>query len=242
MKLDREKLRATAKLVLSSPRTPLLTLPVLLFVVAPMVVFGANGCPIALDLNGDGVINTNGLNTSKNKIANLLMPFSNVSFDLDGSGGNLEKVEWLRGDGDGFLLDMRNIDLTKPLSGHDLFGTAGGFEDGFEKIRELDTDGNGVISGDELSDVAIWQDDGDAVFETNELKNLSDFGIYSISVVPVEVPGKDNQPLLASKALSDRGGIYVEDVWLLDTENIWTPSEYFMLAKDRISGFFQTLT
>ncbi|MEO9896242.1 MAG: hypothetical protein ABJF05_07690 [Paracoccaceae bacterium] len=153
----------------------MLTIPVLLFFVAPMVVFGANGCPIALDLNGDG-----------------------------------------------FLLDMRNIDFTKPLSGHDLFGTAAGFLDGFEKFRELDADGNGEVSGDELSEVAIWQDDGDAVFEEQELKNLPDFGIYSIVAVPVEVPGKDNQPLLVSKALSGRGEMYVEDVWLLDTENIWT--------------------
>jgi len=65
----------------------------------------------------------------------------------------------------------------------ELFGTAGGFTDGFEKLSMIcDHDNNGWVEGKELEGLKIWIDaNHNGICEPEELHELSDFGITRIS-------------------------------------------------------------
>ena len=100
-------------------------------------------------------------------------------FDITGDGEE-EYCEWL-GSKDGLL--VAPLDEVSVVGGCQLFGTAIGYVDGYEKLGLLrDKDGNGYVSGDELKGLKVWQDHNqDAVCQPEELTPVEKLGITSIS-------------------------------------------------------------
>ena len=136
--------------------------------------------PIALDLNNNGKIDTLSLENG-------------VFFDHNGDKIAF-KSSWVNSS-DGIL--ARDIDGDgKITSGAELFGnksksnnhysyTNPNAKDGFEALKEPDSNNDGIISNlDENFDkLQIWQDsNSNGVSETNELKSLSELGIESLNL------------------------------------------------------------
>ena len=136
--------------------------------------------PIALDLNNNGKIDTLSLENG-------------VFFDHNGDEIAF-KSSWVNSS-DGIL--ARDIDGDgKITSGAELFGnksksnnhysyTNPNAKDGFEALKEPDSNNDGIISNlDENFDkLQIWQDsNSNGVSETNELKSLSELGIESLNL------------------------------------------------------------
>lgn len=134
--------------------------------------------PLILDLNGDGKVDT-----AKNDWRPHAPRFYEANarfFDITGDG-TADFTEWVSpGASDGILIRPENGTVENALQ---MFGTAGGFSDGFEKLSIVqDTDSNGVIEGKELEGLALWVDaNSDGVFETNEVRSLAEFGITRLS-------------------------------------------------------------
>ena len=102
--------------------------------------------PVALDLNGDGQIGVTGETTSKDK-SGISQVGQTVSFDIDNDGTD-DKTEWYAGDGDGILVDNRDGNAANDMDGGRLFGDEGGkFANGYEKLAQLDADGDGSLTG-----------------------------------------------------------------------------------------------
>lgn len=132
--------------------------------------------PIVLDLDGDDKIQaSNGLHlphpTSFDKE-------SAVFFDFHGNGFAVV-TEWV-GPQDGLLC---RPEMGKNIDGTHLFGIANGFNNGYEELASLDSDGSGALEGAELKGLFVWQDlNRNGVNEPNELKSLDELGITSIGV------------------------------------------------------------
>lgn len=162
--------------------------------------------PIAFDLTGDGKIGVTGETTSKDKTGVELG--KTVGFDIDGDG-NKEVIEWYDGLGDGILVDNRDglplSALSADMDGKRLFGDEGGrYANGYIKLaQQFDTNGDKVVSGNELAGLQIWQDDGDAVLEAGELSELSDFGIVSVNTNMTLQKDKDGRDLMRSNVETD---------------------------------------
>lgn len=139
----------------------------------------AGGCPIVFDLDGDGQIKTTGLGNGRHKFFSAITMLSTVQFDLRGTGSK-QTIEWITGHGDAFLIEKRKWKTDGTMSGDALFGTAGGFRNGFEKLSKFDKNNDGIISGSELKDLAFWQDNGDAVPQPDEYKEIPVYGITEI--------------------------------------------------------------
>jgi hypothetical protein len=123
--------------------------------------------PITLDLDGDGI---------------ELTSFGNgARFDILGSGRAVNTA-FVHG-GDAFLAIDRNgngvID-----SGKELFGDQNGARNGFEELRKLDSNGDGVIDArdKDFDALRLFRDNGNGITEAGELITLSDAGIESISL------------------------------------------------------------
>jgi len=132
--------------------------------------------PIVLDLDGDGRISASGgewLPHPEKMYTNNM-----VAFDIEGTG--FEKlVEWV-GPGDGLLCTLNN---EGKVDGSTLFGTVGGWDNGYEKLSTYDTNNDMQISGKELEGLYVWQDkNGNGVAEKDEVKTLQELGITSLSL------------------------------------------------------------
>ncbi|HXE71814.1 MAG TPA: hypothetical protein VNO81_04055 [Candidatus Nitrosotenuis sp.] len=100
-------------------------------------------------------------------------------FDINGDG-DPDLTEWL-GPEDGLL--VAPIEEVRVLGGNQLFGTAVGFVDGYQKLGLLrDKDGDGYVRGGELQGLQVWVDaDQDALCQPDELRSVQELGITSIS-------------------------------------------------------------
>lgn len=110
-----------------------------------------------------------------------------VDFDLNGDGKQ-DRTEWLKPGGKDPLLAIDN-GTGKIADGRQLFNETGingeqkKYANGWEKLRDLyDKDKNGVINGDELNGLSLWFDNGNAITEAGELKNLRESGIVGIEL------------------------------------------------------------
>ena len=87
-------------------------------------------------------------------------------------------TEWV-GPQDGLLVRPH---ADGSVDGSCLFGTFGGFENGYEALKALDVDGNGRLEGSELQGLKVWQDaNSNANVEAGELLSLDELGITSLS-------------------------------------------------------------
>ncbi len=123
--------------------------------------------PITLDLNGNGI---------------ELTSYSNgARFDILGNGTAVNTA-FVTG-GDAFLtLDRNGNGIVD--SGKELFGDQNGARNGFEELRKLDSNGDGVINArdKEFSALRLFRDNGNGITEAGELISLADAGIESIDL------------------------------------------------------------
>jgi len=130
-------------------------------------------------------------------------------------------------------------------AGHELFGEVtrlrnGDFaRDGFDALRENDENSDGVL--DALDGIwyrmLIWRDfNGDGVSQPDELYNLEEVGIVSISTNPRTVSWwqAGNEIRLESSAVNESGDeLLVADVWF-SVEYFETPvSQMFQVIEPK---------
>jgi hypothetical protein len=153
--------------------------------------------PLLLDLNQDGIAGVPG---------GVVEPHRGLDFarvvvaDINGDGFP-EITEWVDGT-DGLLVDPEDdskvtVGAAGPVwtgswSGRDLFGTAEGFRDGFQKLQTRDADGDGLIDGAELRGLFVWCDiDADGLIEAGELRTLESAGIRALELpMPGQTAGR----------------------------------------------------
>ena len=134
--------------------------------------------PIILDLDNNDVVDV-----AKNKWKPHDPTFYRHNakfFDINGDG-NPDYCEWMKANpNDALLAIPENGKVTSALQ---LFGTAGGYRDGYEKLSLIcDKDQNGWVEGEELEGLKLWIDsNNNAVCDAGELKDLSDYGVTKIS-------------------------------------------------------------
>ena len=174
--------------------------------------------PITLDLTQDGQIGVTGETSSIDKGINNTIG-TTVEFDIDGDG-KLDTIEWIDGLGDGLLVDNRDGNAANDMNGTRLFGDENGkYSNGYEKLALLDIDGDGKLSGDELTGLSVWIDNGDAKVQDGELKTLAELEITSISTQMTESTGIDGKMHMESVATKiDGTEIMTEDVWFTTTD------------------------
>lgn len=131
--------------------------------------------PLVLDLDGDGRLSASG-GLWQPHPGRLTGPYA--AFDIDGDGYK-DVTEWI-GAGDGLLTTS-----LRPGSGQDLVGTAGGWPDGFTRLRALrDLDGDGLIREGELDGLFVWQDaNTNGVADTGEVMPVQSLGLAWLSTV-----------------------------------------------------------
>ena len=132
--------------------------------------------PLVLDLAGQGRLEASGgdwlphaTRFDRKRVA---------LFDFYANGFEV-MMEWV-GPQDGLLLEP-HADGT--VDGSCLFGTTGGFLNGFDKLATRDLNHDGVISGHELDGLQVWQDrNGNARIDEGELRSVKALGITEISL------------------------------------------------------------
>lgn len=100
-------------------------------------------------------------------------------FDLFGTG-TPSLIEWVGPDAGILCIPDEKGQINSALQ---LFGDAGGWSDGYEKLAALyDKNHDGVISGDEMKGLAVWVNKaGDGKVHPGEIVSLESLGIKSIS-------------------------------------------------------------
>jgi hypothetical protein len=132
---------------------------------------GGDGCPLVIDLDGDGI--------------ELISRENGVMFDID-EDGIADRTAWVGAD-DGILVMDHNqdgiINNHSEMFGNDEIG-------GFEMLSDYDSNGDGVIDAndDAWSLLQVWQDlNGDAYSQADELMTLDQLGIMSINLNVTDV-------------------------------------------------------
>lgn len=167
--------------------------------------------PVAIDLNGNGKIDTTGSTTAREPGSSTQIG-DTVKFDIAGDGQRRD-IEWLKGNGDGLLVDTTKIGANNQIDGKALFGDdSGTYASGYDKLAKLDANGDGKLAGHELDKLAVWVDDGDAQLEAGELKSLRDLGISKINTTHSLVDSAGGQ-LDQSSATQNGKQVLTEDVW-----------------------------
>jgi hypothetical protein len=105
-----------------------------------------------------------------------------VRFDADGSGLT-EEWNWFTKDAGILVYDPHK--RGKITSALQWFGNVTFWmfwDNGYEALRALDDNGDGVLSGKELEGLAVWIDaNGNGICEPGEVKTLAELGIVAVS-------------------------------------------------------------
>jgi len=135
--------------------------------------------PIVLDLNGNGLADVTSQSTTGLPYGAFVSEGA-VRFDLSGRGLD-RQTEWLKPGQDGLLaLDANGNGVVD--SAAELFGDADGFSNGYAKLSMLDTNRDGILTGEELSELSVWIDQtGDGVCQPGELTPVSNLAISQIA-------------------------------------------------------------
>ena len=124
-------------------------------------------------------------------IGSLLSNRKRVSFDLRGYGER-ETWPWVAPGTAILVWDPQSRGII--TSARQLFGTYSFeifWQNGFEALETLDDNGDGVLSGDELSGIRVWIDaDGSGICHSCDVHDLSELGITSIAVHPTSHDGR----------------------------------------------------
>ena len=164
--------------------------------------------PVVLDLNGDGI-----------QTVNIT---DGVKFDIN-NDGKADQTAWVaRGDG----LLVRDINKDGAINnGSELFGSATSLgngktaADGYVAMRALDTNKDGVLDAKDAAfgELMVWTDlDGNGITGANELTNLSDLGIKSLSLDSEKSSVNNNGNLIGlmgSYTTTDGKTHTMGDVW-----------------------------
>jgi hypothetical protein len=147
-------------------------------ITTPSGVFQINAfgvsTPIVLDMDGDKRLQASAGQWLPH---NLVEKDTRRAFDINGDGFP-EVIEWV-GPNDGLLVQYEGGEI----NGNHLFGDAGGFANGFEKLSLLDTNNDGVLKAEELETLSVWQDkNSNAKVDSGEIQSLEALNITSISV------------------------------------------------------------
>lgn len=122
------------------------------------------------------------LTSAASSLSELIDEGSEVRFDLDGSGDD-KRWGWVRPEA--ALLVWDPAQRGDIHSGLQLFGSVSFWvfwRDGYQALAALDDDGDGELSGDELTGLALWRDlDGDGVSDPDEVAPVADHGIRAIA-------------------------------------------------------------
>jgi len=129
--------------------------------------------PIVLDMDGDTK-----LEASNGKWLPHTPPAGKmVEFDMDGDEF-IDLTEWV-GPNDGILVAYKGGEITV----NNMFGTAGGFKNGYEKLSLLDKNKDGKLTGEELATLSVWQDkNGNTKVDAGEVVSLEQLEITSIEL------------------------------------------------------------
>ncbi|HNL97926.1 MAG TPA: SdrD B-like domain-containing protein, partial [Accumulibacter sp.] len=141
------------------------------------MTWDAGICPIAIDLNGDGV-------------HTVARADSGGKFDLFGNGNGVASG-WLSGS-DGFLAVDRNgngaIDNIGELFGGNAVGA------GFAQLASFDSNADGVVNAADagFADLKVWQDaNGNHQTDSGELMSLAEAGVVGLFVDYTALPFLD---------------------------------------------------
>ncbi len=123
--------------------------------------------PITFDLDGDGI--------------ELTHYAGGAQFDITGSGQTV-RTAFVTG-GDAFLALDRDGN-GRITSGKELFGDQNGAANGYEELRKLDSNQDGVINrlDKDFSKLVLFRDNGNGIQEEGELIGLKEAGISEISL------------------------------------------------------------
>ncbi|WP_020493720.1 TadE/TadG family type IV pilus assembly protein [Methylosinus sp. LW4] len=165
--------------------------------------------PIALDLIGLGRIETTGVSTA----IDAIRPTVGRTVSLRTPDGPT-RVEWLTGNGQGFLVDNRDGRAETDMSSARLFGPTDTTSDGFETLAKLDHSGSGVLTGRDLDGLAVWIDDGDGIVQHGEIETLAALGVTAIDANWKKTIDADGHMKMQSHAIRNGAPIMIEDIWL----------------------------
>jgi hypothetical protein len=131
--------------------------------------------PLVLDITGNGVLQaSNGQHMPGHPVVNKNVILS----DFYGDGFEVA-MEWV-GPQDGLLVAPKadgSVDMSC------LFGTAGGYETGYEKLSLYDTNRDNKVAGEELNGLSVWQDaNSNGIADAGEVKTVQELGISEISL------------------------------------------------------------
>jgi hypothetical protein len=136
--------------------------------------------PLVLNLKGNGVLEASGGRWLPHP---GYLSHHQRLFDFYGNGFPVV-MEWV-GPDDGILVHLKPGQIrpngTAHLTGLNFFGTAAGFDNGFQELSLLDKDHDGVLKGKELKGLYVWQDKNqNAKVDPGELKSVQQLGITEI--------------------------------------------------------------
>jgi hypothetical protein len=140
--------------------------------------------PIVLDLNGDNKLDTYNNHYLPVEDINDYKKLRLREFDISNIGYKM-LVEHI-GANDGYLVKPKNVELTLKtgkIEADEMFGTAGGFSDGFQKLSLLDKNKDNKLTQEELKGLYVFIDKNmNFKVDKGELKSLSELGITEIGV------------------------------------------------------------
>jgi hypothetical protein len=166
--------------------------------------------PIVLDMNGDGI--------------STLSYSSGVQFDLHADGLQVQ-TGWASAT-DGLLALDRNQD-GQINDGSELFGSATMLstgekaKDGYEALRDLDTDKDNSITRADAQwvDLKVWQDrNSDGISQDGELVSLDSLGITQLDLNAQSTAINDNGNVIgltSSYQTNDGASHDMADVWFV---------------------------